>query len=487
MNIIILSSLVVVVAIITLFIKQEKTVRTLSSIFATIISISVIVMVSPQLLGQTAMIQGWWMIDGFSALMATLIAVLYLTTIWVSYRYIGHEHHEGLVSDLDVRVYFTLLHLFVLSMLLVVLTNHTLVLWLALESTTLTSTFLVGLYRKKTSIEAAWKYIIICSTGITLALIGILLLGFGAHGGETGQASFLLSDLLKYALFIPEKVVKWAFIFIFVGFGVKAGFAPTHSWLPDAHGNAPSPISALFSGILLNVAMYAIIRFQTIANHALGGHQWTGMFFLVFGALSILLPAFLLLIQTNYKRMLAYSSIEHMGLITLGLAVPPIGTMAAVMHITGHALVKSSLFFGSGEILSHYQTTHIEKIKNLLKIAPYTAILFTLGILGIIAMPPSALFISEYTLIVALIKTHVILTIFMLASLGAIAYAMLKTTLGMVISDPKELLPEVKEKEKWNLTHTIMTVQLSAVVVLAIWFSTPQGQQYFLAIANKLF
>jgi hydrogenase-4 component F len=474
-------------AIITLLLlKNELTIRRLGNVSALLVAIAVVYQVMPQLTGGEAVVNNWLFVDGFSALMATLIVVLYLFASLVSFSYLAHEKHEGIVTDRDIKLYYILLQLFVLSMLTVVLTNQTLVMWLSLEATTLASTFLVGLYRKKTSIEAAWKYIIICSTGITLGLIGILLLGFGANQvGELSTSTFLLSTLMLKATIIPVKLVKLAFVFIFIGFGAKVGFVPTHTWLPDAHGNAPSPISALFSGILLNVALYAIVRFQLVADRALGGHTWTGLFFLTFGVLSIVLPALMMLIQNNYKRMLAYSSIEHMGLISIGLALPPIGTIAAIIHITAHAFIKSSLFFGAGEILLRYKTTHADKIRGLLVNAPYTAILFVLGILAIIAIPPSALFVSEYSLFAILIKTHLILSAFIFVSLSIIAYAMLKVTLGMVMSPAEP--GKVEVREKWNLTHSIITGELLAVVVLTFWFSSFTGQKFVMAIASKLY
>lgn len=475
-----------VAAIFSIVCKKEKTVRVMAGLFATLVAGSVIYFVQPAFFGQSVSVGEWWFVDSFSALMATLISVLYLLAAIVSRYYIGHELHEGIITEKDTRIYFALLHLFIMSMLVVVLTNHALILWLALEATTLTSTFLVGLYRKKTSIEAAWKYIIICSTGITLGLIGILLLGYGANGaGESGSVTFLLTSLLGQASLISAKVVKLSFVFLFVGFGAKVGFVPTHTWLPDAHGNAPSPISALFSGILLNVALYAIVRFQLITDRALGSHDWTGNFFLVFGILSIVLPAFMMLIQHNYKRMLAYSSIEHMGLISLGLALPPVGTLAAIIHMTGHAFIKSSLFFGAGEILLHYKTTHADKIRGMLVNAPYTAVLFTIGILMIVALPPSVLLVSEYALFVVLIKTHIVLAALTFVSLSVIAYAMLKLTLGMVLAPATE--GQTTDKEEWNITHTIIAGELLIVAVLSIWLTTGSGQALAASIAGKLF
>jgi hydrogenase-4 component F len=419
----------------------------------------------------------WWLLDDFSSLMVMLIAFLYVMAVMVSNRYIGHEYEEKIISLDDLKMYFALLHLFVLCMLVTVLANNVLLLWITLEGTTLSSTFLVGLYRRKTSIEAAWKYIIICSTGISLGLVGILLMSHGAHvGGMSGSDIFTLSALMGNGAIINSEIVRWAFVFIFVGFGAKVGLVPMHTWLPDAHSKAPSPISAIFSGILLNVALYAIIRFKFVTDTALGNSNWSGHLLLFFGVISIVLPAFMMLVQKNYKRMLAYSSVEHMGLIVFSLAIYPIGAVAAVMHMIGHTLVKSLLFFGAGEILINWKTTNVEKVKELMKHAPYTGTLFLLGILSIVAIPPSALFISEYVMFSNAIVQYPKIALLIFVSLAIIAYAMLKLTVTMLFSradnDKESITPK---KETWNVTHSVMVLQLLLMLGLSFWFTTESG------------
>jgi len=465
--------------------KNEKIIRLSAGAVSIASALTIWLFVSPQFFGTEVLITEWFYLDRFGALIASLIALLSLSATIVSVRYIGHEFKDGEVKINDLKLYFTLLPLFVMAMFLVVVTNNTLIMWLALEATTLSSTFLVGLYRKRSSLEAAWKYIIICSTGITLGLIGILLLGYTSQAGADQSVSFLISDLLKNTSALSPELVKWAFVFIFVGFGAKVGFAPIHTWLPDAHSKAPSPISALFSGILLNVALYAIIRFQMIANQAIGGSEWTGKFFLFFGILSVVLPAFMLLVQRNYKRMLAYSSIEHMGLIALGLALPPIGVMAAVIHMIGHSIIKSGLFFGAGEILLRYKTTDTTKVGGLLKYAPYTSSLFLIGIIFIVAMPPSILFVSEFTLFSAMIKAHLYLSIAVFIALGVIAFGMLRTTIGMILE--KANTTDLNEtREHWNITHSVMLVHIIAVILLGVWFTSSSGTGFVVDIIKNL-
>lgn len=464
--------------------KNEKHVRLVSVFGAMVAAAATFAFAFPVLFGAAeSWSNGIWLMDNFSALMASLVAFVYLAATLVSYRYIGHEHEEKILSVSELKLYFTLLHIFALCMLATVIANNTLLLWLALEGTTLSSTFLVGLYRKKTSVEAAWKYIIICSTGISLGLLGILLFGYASSvNGIAGSDLFLLTTLAENASLLSLDIVRWAFVFIFIGFGAKLGLAPMHIWLPDAHSNAPSPISGLFSGILLNIALYGIIRFRFVSDLALGSSEWTGKLFLFFGVASILVPAFMMLVQKNYKRMLAYSSVEHMGIITFALALSPAGAIASVIHMIGHTFAKSMLFFGAGEILTNYKTTQTEKIKGLITRAPKTAAFFLLGILAIIALPPSVLFVSEFTIFSDAFRIYPKISLLVFAALSIIAYAMLKTTVGMVFSKAEEGT-EVK-KEKWNLTHSVMLVQLVIIAGLTFFMASDKGITFADSIAK---
>lgn len=417
----------------------------------------------------------WWMVDSFSALIVLLVAFIYMVSLVVGVRYIGHEYEEKIISLRQYKLYFSLFQLFVLCMVVTVFTNNSLILWLALEGTTLFSTFLVGLYRKKTSIEAAWKYMIVCSTGISFGLVGILLLGYGAHvGGVEGGEVFLISSLMENAKLIPQNIIKLSFIFLFIGFGTKVGLAPMHTWLPDAHSKAPSPISAIFSAVLLNVALYAILRFKFVADFAIDDATWTNNLFLVFGFISIILSALMMMIQVNYKRMLAYSSIEHMGLILFSLGLSPIGAVFAVMHMIGHTFTKSTLFFGAGEILMKWKSTKIPNIKDMLSRAKYTSVLFIVGILSIIAMPPSILFLSEYGMFSQAIVLYPKTSLILFVALGIIAYAMLSLTMQMVFAKREECDVEY-EKEKWNITHTIIVIEFIILILLAYGFTLSQG------------
>lgn len=473
MNMTILIIPFILAAIFSAVAKTEKIVRWSNLFFSLIggsaLSFSALFFL---FLSQNKIVGSWWQLDYFSALMITLISIIYIFSTIVSVRYIGHEYEEKVINFSDYKKYFVLFQLFVLCMILTVLVNNTLLLWLFLEGTTLSSTFLVGLYRKKISMEAAWKYMVLCSTGISLGLIGILLFSYGAHVGGMEEGNiFLLDNLTKNAHLIPKDILKLAFIFLFIGFGTKVGLAPMHTWLPDAHSKAPSPISAIFSAVLLNVALYAILRFKFITDSAFMDPAWTNNLFLIFGFFSILLATFMILIQKNYKRMLAYSSVEHMGLVVFSLGLSPVGAMAGVMHMIGHTFAKSALFFGAGEILLKWKTTKVFKIKNMFKYSKYTSILFILGIVAIIAIPPSALFVSEYGIFSQAIVLYPVLSIFLFIALGIIAYAMLLLTVSMVFDTQEEKEEDKIKKEKWNSTHTIIVIEIIILIFLAWWFT----------------
>jgi hydrogenase-4 component F len=467
--------------------KTEKGIRTSSLVFSIIGSAMLFVYALPFALKiWEKQVSDWWMIDSFSALNVLLVAFVYLASVLVALRYVGHEHEERLIDLKQYRLFFVLFHLFALSMLITLLANSSLLLWLALEGTTLFSTFLVGLYRKRTSIEAAWKYMIICTTGISLGLVGILLLSYGAHvSGIEGGQIFLLSSLAESAEYIPENIIKLSFVFIFIGFGTKVGLAPLHNWLPDAHSKAPSPVSAIFSAVLLNVALYAILRFKFIADSAFFDSTWTNNLFLIFGFISVALSALMMLIQVNYKRMLAYSSIEHMGLILFSLALSPVSAVFGLMHLIGHTLTKSSLFFGAGEILIKTKTTKASNLKDMFARAKYTSILFVLGILGIVAMPFSVLFVSEYGMLSQAIILYPKTALALFVFLGVIAYAMLRLTMSMLLAKKKGESIRY-QAEKWNLTHSIIAFELCLVFILSFVFTSESGYALVQAIATDI-
>lgn len=341
--------------------------------------------------------------DGLSAYIMSLVIFLAIASSAYSIGYIAHEFQVGLIDLKGIRRYYALLHLFIFTMLLVTVSNNLALLWIAVEATTIVSAVLIGLgYTKRPmAIEAAWKYVILCTVGITFALLGTFITYY-ASTGVTGSAGLLLwTDLKAIAPKLNPATMKLAFIFILVGYGTKAGLAPVHNWLPDAHSEAPSPISALLSGILLNTAFYGIMRFISIAEPSTG-EVFTGNLLIFFGLISIAISTIFILVQENYKRLLAYSSIEHMGIISLGIGIGGFaGLYGSLLHILNHALAKPLMFFTSGKIQARYGSTRIERVSGVLSSMPFLGVLTFIGALSLSGTPPFNIFLSEFTILKA--------------------------------------------------------------------------------------
>ena len=349
--------------------------------------------------------QGLWFVDSLSAYMLIIISFVGLMAAIYSVGYIGRDYEEKTIDLGKVRYYYLLFHIFIFTMLLVCVSNNLGIVWIAIEATTLASAFLVGFYDKDTSVEAAWKYIIICSVGITLALLGTIL-AYASSINALGESSSALnwSTLAANASSLDPTLLKLAFILVLIGYGTKVGLAPMHTWLPDAHSEAPTPISALMSGVLLNCAMYGILRYHIIATRALG-YGFSGTLLLIFGFLSLATAAAFIILQKDYKRLLAYSSIEHMGIIAIGFGIGgPLAIFGALLHMFNHALTKSLMFFGAGNVLMKFKTKNIAEVRGIATLMPATAILFLAGAFAITGSPPFSIFLSELTILMAAIS-----------------------------------------------------------------------------------
>ncbi|KJS30133.1 MAG: hydrogenase [Desulfatitalea sp. BRH_c12] len=289
--------------------------------------------------------------------------------------------------------------LFLGSMTLVTLSDHIMVMWIAIEATTLASAPLIYTHRSGASIEATWKYVLICSVGIALALLGSVLIALSMDIGNV-DAPMSFSSLTQVAGRLDPLWLKTGFIFILVGYGTKMGLAPMHTWLPDAHSEAPSPASALLSGVLLNCAYLGIFKTNKIM-HAAGLGDFSGTILMVFGLASIVAAATFILKQTEYKRLLAYSSIENMGIIAFGTGIGGLGAYGAMLCLIHHSLIKSSLFLCSGNILIGYASRAIEGTGQLAKRMPKTFVALFGGFAGISGFPPFGIFFGELFIIIA--------------------------------------------------------------------------------------
>jgi hydrogenase-4 component F len=330
--------------------------------------------------------------DALSAWMLLGVAAVALLACWASPAYLAAGH----ASRRRSRWYGILLHLFIAAMAAAVLAGNLGVLWVAIEATTIVTAFLVGHHRDRTALEAAWKYVVICSAAIAIAFLGLVLLYYTArHSGLPSEQALDWASLTAHAHQLDPAVTRIAVGLAVIGFGAKAGLIPLHAWLPDAHSQAPAPVSALMSGVLLPVALYAVLRVKAIADPALGtGYLRTLL--LIMALATLALAALLLIAQRDYKRMLAYSSMEHMGLIALAAAIgTQLAVAALLLHMAGHGLAKTVAFLSSGHILHRHHSSQITDVRALATRMPLLAGLFGLAVLALLGFPPAAIFASE--------------------------------------------------------------------------------------------
>jgi len=340
--------------------------------------------------------------DALSAWMVLLISAVSLGTSLYAGRYFERDLNSNAITPARVRQFYVLTPLFVTGMFLVVLANNLGVMWFAVEATALSSVLLVALYNRRTSLEAAWKYIILGSLGLALALFGTVALYAAAIGPRASEKlpSFNWSHLMTVAPQFDHGLIKLAFVLALVGYGTKAGLAPMHTWLPDAHSEAPSPTSAMLSGVSLKIALYALLRFHILTTACLGT-GFSRHFLLGFGLFSMFLAPPFILVQKNLKRMLAYSSLEHVGLICTGIALNTSVTIfGALLHMGYHALTKPVLFFAAGNIHQTFHSLEFRVIGHgVVKVLPVTVLLMGLAAMAAVGLPPFGLFLSELTII----------------------------------------------------------------------------------------
>ena len=368
-------------------------------------------------------------VDAFNVYLIVLTTLVGLTTAIFSRRYMAHELEIERVTPLRMRLYHASFQGFLFTMLLALATNNLGVLWVSLEGATLATVLLVSLYRTPESIEAAWKYFILCGVGIAQALFGTVLLHFAAARVVPDPDQALLWSVLHaHVAELEPIVVAIAFIFLLVGYGTKVGLVPLHNWLPDAHSEGPTPMSAVLSGLLLNVALYAVVRVKMLADGALAaGTQHNphlaGNLMMGFGLLSFLVAGLFLHRQRDIKRLFSYSSIEHMGLMTFAFGLGgPLATFGALLHMTVHSLTKSAIFVTVGHASQIAHTQRMDHIRGLVRTQPAVGWGLLVGTIAIAGFPPFGVFTSEFLLLTATMKTWPWLTIPLLAGL-AIAFA----------------------------------------------------------------
>lgn len=402
-------------------------------------------------------------IDSLNLIIIVLTTFVIMTTAFFSSTFMWQNAETNRISTKHLRLYHVMYQLFALMMLTALSANNLGILWVAMEGATLATVLLVSLYRTKESIEASWKYFILCIVGIALALFGTILVYFSATEGlAQTKTGMLWSTLVLNANHFDPNVIKIAFVFLLVGYGTKIGLVPLHNWLPDAYSESPAPASTLLSGLLSNVALYALIRFKILTDLALPNHL-AGNLMMVFGLLSFIVAIILLQRQSNIKRLFSYSSIEHMGLITFAFGLGgPIAAFIGLFYMLMHSLTKSAIFMILGNVVQQTKTSSLEKIRGLIKNQPLLGFGLLTATLIISGIPPFGIFTSELMLFIASVKFLPLLAIVLIAGFIMAFAGLLRNTQPVVYGEPTAMT-----KSKVCMWPAIL--HLALVMILGVY------------------
>ena len=419
-------------------------------------------------------------VDDFNVYLVTLTTFVAFTTSIFSASYIGHELEIGRLTPRFLRFYHALYQAMIGAMNVALVANNVGLLWVGVEVATLSTVMMVGIYRTPEAVEAAWKYFILGSVGIALAFFGTILVYLVAQDvvGE-GLAAMAWDTMVQNASRFDPKLLSLAFVFLLVGYGTKVGLAPFHAWLPDAHAEGPTPISAVLSGLLLNVALYALLRFKII----LAANPSTlnvGLILIVLGLISLVFAAFMLYRRRDIKRLFAYSSIEHMGIMTFAFGMGgPLANFAGLLHMTMHSLTKSAIFFAVGHIAQAKGTQRIADIRGLSVSHPVLAVGLALGVIAIAGLPPFGVFTSEFMLVSSSFARQPLLAVALVFGLIVAFGALILRLQDVLFGEATPSTGEVKA------TYLPLFLHIALVLVAGLWLPEPVVR-WFKAVAVQL-
>jgi hydrogenase-4 component F len=419
-------------------------------------------------------------IDDFNIFLVTLTTFVGFTTSVFSASYIAHELEIGRLTPTFLRFYHAMYQAMIGAMNVALVANNIGLMWVGVEVATLTTVMMVGIYRTPEAIEAAWKYFILGSVGIGLAFFGTILIYLVAQEvmGE-GLAAMSWDILVKSAAQLDPRLLSLAFVFLLVGYGTKIGLAPFHAWLPDAHAEGPTPISAVLSGLLLNVALYALLRFKMV----LAGNADTlnvGAVMIALGLVSLLFAAFMLYRRRDIKRLFAYSSIEHMGIAAFAFGMGgPLANFAGLLHMSMHSLTKSAIFFAVGHVAQVKGTQRIADISGLSVTHPVLAIGVSLGVVAIAGLPPFGVFMSEFLLVSSAFPRQPLLTVVLVVGILISFGALILRLQDIVFGEPKG------KSDPVQASYIPLFVHLALVLTAGIWLPDPIVR-WFRAVAALL-
>ena len=409
-----------------------------------------------------------FLIDELNIVFVVLTTFIGFTAACFSAGYIAHELETGRLTPVYLRFYHAMYQVMMFGMNLVLVTNNIGLMWVAIELATLSTVLMVGIYRTPEALEAAWKYFILGSVGIALALFGTILVYLAAEPvlGE-GTGAMVFTRLLPRAAEFDPMVLNLAFVFLILGYGTKVGLAPLHAWLPDAHAEGPTPISAVLSGLLLNVALYAVLRFKMLMT-ANPGTLEPGPLMIAMGLLSLIFAALMLYRRRDIKRLFAYSSIEHMGIIVFAFGMGgPLANFAGLLHMVMHSLTKSAIFFSVGHIAQSKGTQKIAEIRGLTASHPFLGWALVIGVLAIAGMPPFGVFMSEFLIVSSSFERAPILAgLFVLGLLLAFGALLMRMT-AMAFGPPTEAARPVRASMLPLVLH------MALVLIAGLWLPGP--------------
>jgi hydrogenase-4 component F len=419
-------------------------------------------------------------IDDFNIFLLVLTTFVGFTTSIFSATYLAHEIEIGRLTPLFLRFYHAMYQTLMGAMNVALVANNIGLMWVGIEVATLSTVMMVGIYRTPEAIEAAWKYFILGSVGIGLAFFGTILIYLVAQDVVGDGLPAMSWDLLvKNAPMLDPKLLSLAFVFLLVGYGTKVGLAPFHAWLPDAHAEGPTPISAVLSGLLLNVALYALLRFKMV----LAGNASAidvGAIMAGLGLISLVFAGFMLYRRRDIKRLFAYSSIEHMGIATFAFGMGgPLANFAGLLHMTMHSLIKSGIFFSVGHIAQVKGTQRIAAISGISVTHPVLALLFSLGVIAIAGLPPFGMFTSEFLLVSSTFARQPALSIVLVAGLLVALGALILRLQDIVFGEP------TGKAQPARASYIPAYVHLTAVLIAGLWLPGPIVQ-WFRGVAALL-
>ncbi|QEN85003.1 hydrogenase 4 subunit F [Labrys sp. KNU-23] len=419
-------------------------------------------------------------VDDLNIVFLLLNTFVAFTTSVFSASYIGHELEIGRLTPSHLRFYHAMYQVLLFAMNLALLANNIGLIWVAIEVATLTTVLMVGIYQTQEAIEAAWKYFILGSVGIALALFGTILVYMAARPivGE-GVDGMVWTVLLRHAADFDPSLLNLAFIFLLLGYGTKAGLVPLHAWLPDAHAEGPTPISAVLSGLLLNVALYAVLRFKLLlaANPAAIA---PGPMLVTMGLVSLIFAGFMLYRRRDMKRMFAFSSIEHMGIIAFAFGMGgPLANFAGLLHMTMHSLTKSAIFFAVGHVAQAKSTQKMAEIGGLTQSHPPLGWGLVFGVLAIAGLPPFGVFMSEFLIVSATFGRQPLLALALVMGLLVAFGALILRMQGLAFGAPKGTMAPVKA------SYVPLALHLALVLIAGFYLPAPLVA-WFQHVANML-